>query len=146
MRHCTPFHRSARVCGAWAPKAIPTAVHADSEVQETLLMKSPCVPGGFGVGSTAQVVPLRRSASVPAFVLLGGDEALGLAAAAALMTGSGLPASRRYCRDRDRRHRRPWITSTRPRCRSDDWSPNTEMAADTKPPPDAEDIDVGCGV
>ena len=55
-------------------------------------MKSPCVPGGFGVGSTAQVVPLRRSASVPAFVQLRGDEALGLAAAAVLMTGSGLPA------------------------------------------------------
>src|SRR6516225_4573901 len=71
MRHRAPFHRSARVCGgkpAGAPKASPVAVQADSEVQDTLPMPAPCVPGGVGVGSTLQVVPLSRSASVPAFV------------------------------------------------------------------------------
>src|SRR6516165_10496108 len=71
MRHCIPFHRSARVCGgkpAGAPKASPVAVQADSEVQDTLPMPAPWVPGGVGVGSTLQVVPLSRSASVPVFV------------------------------------------------------------------------------
>src|SRR5215469_8333226 len=71
MRQRAPFHRSARVCGGKPPgaKAIPIPVQADSEVQDTLLRKSPCVPGGLGVRCTLQVVPLSRSASVPAFVL-----------------------------------------------------------------------------
>lgn len=68
MRHRSPFHRSARVCGGKL-EVPPAAVQADSEVQDTLLKKSPCVPGGLGVGSTVQVVPLSRSARVPALVL-----------------------------------------------------------------------------
>jgi hypothetical protein len=40
-----------------------------SEVQDTLPRKSPWVPGGLGVDSTLQVVPVSRSASVPALVL-----------------------------------------------------------------------------
>ena len=43
-------------------------MQADSEVQDTLFRKSPCVPGGLGVDCTVQVVPVSRSASVPAFV------------------------------------------------------------------------------
>src|SRR5215470_1966791 len=71
MRHRAPFHRSAKVCGGKppGPKASPTLVQADSEVQDTLFRKSPCVPGGLGVCSTLQVVPVSRSASVPVFVL-----------------------------------------------------------------------------
>src|SRR6516165_6347768 len=71
MRHRVPFHRSARV---WWERhtgkgqAIPVPVQADSEVQDTLDRKSPCVPGGLGVDCTVQVVPVSRSASVPAFV------------------------------------------------------------------------------
>ena len=49
-------------------QAIPKPVQADSEVHYTLVSKSPCVPGGLGVDCTVQVVPVSRSASVPAFV------------------------------------------------------------------------------
>ena len=70
MRHRAPFHRSARVCGGKPPgaKARPTPAQADNEVQDTLPKKAPWVPGGLGVRCTLQVVPLSRSASVPAFV------------------------------------------------------------------------------
>jgi len=39
-------------------------VQADSEVQDTLPRKSPCVPGRLGVCTTVQVVPRSRSASL----------------------------------------------------------------------------------
>jgi len=56
-RQCAPFHRSARVCGGNPPgaKAIPTPVQDDSDVQDTLLKKSPAVPGGLGLRCTRQV-------------------------------------------------------------------------------------------
>jgi hypothetical protein len=51
IRHLIPFHRSAMVAGADGEKMSPVAVHAEGDVHETLLKKSPCpfVPGGTGV-------------------------------------------------------------------------------------------------
>src|SRR5262249_13429649 len=58
-----PFHRSARVLRrVW----LPTAVHAEAEVQDTLLRPA-LGPAGAGlkVGTIRQVRPSHRSASVP---------------------------------------------------------------------------------
>src|SRR5215469_7317353 len=59
--HRVPFHRSARVV-TWPE--LPTAVHADDEVQATPPRKLPG-PVNLGVGTICQLLPLHRSASVP---------------------------------------------------------------------------------
>src|SRR6185437_9704185 len=68
MAHLVPFHRSARVPAA----ELPTAVHANADVQDTPLRKAP--PGrGLGVGRMVHLVPFHRSArarAVPALVVL----------------------------------------------------------------------------
>ncbi len=68
MAHLVPFHWSARVLAA----ELPTAVHADADVQDTPLRKAP--PGrGLGVGWMVHLVPFHRSArarAVPALVVL----------------------------------------------------------------------------
>src|SRR5215831_16555013 len=64
IRHLTPFHRSASVLPL---PVIPTAVHAEADVQETLFRKAP--PGGFAVGWIRHRVPFHRSARVVPFPL-----------------------------------------------------------------------------
>jgi hypothetical protein len=59
MRHLVPFHRSARILPLLA---LPTAVQAEIDVQETPLRKAP--PGGLGVGWMRHLVPFHRSARV----------------------------------------------------------------------------------
>jgi len=60
-----PFHRSASVSCAPDPTAnCPTAVHAELDEQDTPLRALAAAPAGFGVDWTAQMPPLRRSASV----------------------------------------------------------------------------------
>jgi hypothetical protein len=65
MRQWLPFHRSARVsCTPDLVTKCPTLVHADLDGHDTPLSALAAAPGGFGVDWTAQVPPLRRSASV----------------------------------------------------------------------------------
>src|SRR5215471_17246799 len=59
IRHLTPFHRSASVLPSPLP---PTAVQAESDVQDTPLRAPP--PAGLGVGRMAQARPFHRSANV----------------------------------------------------------------------------------
>jgi hypothetical protein len=59
MRQRVPFHRSARVVPSALP---PTAVQAESEVQDTLFSAPP--PAGLGVGWMRQLWPFHRSARV----------------------------------------------------------------------------------
>jgi hypothetical protein len=58
MGHLVPFHRSARVPAF----DVPTAVHADADVQDTPLRKPPPW-GGLGVGWMVHLVPFHRSAT-----------------------------------------------------------------------------------
>lgn len=65
MRQLLPFHRSARVrCAPDVVTNCPTPVHAEPEEHDTPFRALAAAPGGFGVGWTVQVPPLRRSASV----------------------------------------------------------------------------------
>jgi len=55
MVHRVPFHRSARVSWLALPGLdTPTAVHADAEVQDTLIRVLTAAPEGLGVRSTRQ--------------------------------------------------------------------------------------------
>src|SRR6516164_9805516 len=68
--HVRPFHRSARV---W----FPTAVHAEAEVQATLLKAAlPPVGAGLKVGTIRHVRPFHRSASVPSDSPVAGSNSL----------------------------------------------------------------------
>src|SRR5215472_8485855 len=60
-RHLVPFHRSARVVTG---PALPTAVQADAEVQDTPWRAMPG-PVRLSVGTIRQALPFQASASVP---------------------------------------------------------------------------------
>src|SRR5215468_6414355 len=61
--HVRPFHRSASVL---AMVRLPTAVHADAEVQATPLRAALAgVGAGLKVGTIRHLRPFHRSASVP---------------------------------------------------------------------------------
>src|SRR5215475_8511102 len=72
--HVRPFHRSASVL---ARVRFPTAVHAEAEVQATLL-RTALRPAGAGlkVGTIRQVRPFHRSASVPSDSPVAGSNSL----------------------------------------------------------------------
>jgi hypothetical protein len=65
MRQTRPFQCSARVrCAPDLVTNCPTPVHAELDGHDTPLSALAAAPAGFGVDWTAQVPPLRRSASV----------------------------------------------------------------------------------
>jgi hypothetical protein len=65
IRHCVPFHRSARSVEApWLLTTWPTAVHAEADVQDTLNSALSLAPRGLGVAWMAHWLPSHRSARV----------------------------------------------------------------------------------
>src|ERR1035438_4358127 len=59
------FHRSARVTSVFELlNQLPTAVHADDELQATDASDAPLFPVGSGVDRIDQAVPFQRSARV----------------------------------------------------------------------------------
>ena len=68
MTHFVPFHRNTNVRYTWLATDEPTAKQAFAlghAIPESALRA--LLPGGFGLGTTAQPVPVHRSINVLCF-------------------------------------------------------------------------------